>query len=88
MNGGIGWANAAEMPLRKGSKVRHARWGEGTVVRVDRTGVEDRRADIHFDRSDSTKRIALRTAPLQASADRRPDHRFTTCLGCGETIEV
>jgi len=52
-----------ELPFRVGAKLRHARWGEGLLVGIQREG-NDVIATVHF-ASVGRKRLSLEYAHLE-----------------------
>jgi DNA helicase-2/ATP-dependent DNA helicase PcrA len=52
-----------ELPFRVGARLRHARWGEGLLVGIEREG-EDVIVTVHF-RSVGRKRLSLQYAQLE-----------------------
>jgi DNA helicase-2/ATP-dependent DNA helicase PcrA len=51
------------LPFRVGAKLRHARWGEGLLVGIQREGA-DVIATVHF-ASVGRKRLSLQSAHLE-----------------------
>jgi DNA helicase II / ATP-dependent DNA helicase PcrA len=56
-------ADAESLPFTVGARLRHARWGEGLLVGIERTG-EDVIATVHF-ASVGRKRLSLQYAHLE-----------------------
>lgn len=52
-----------DYPLRVGARVRHARWGEGLLIGIERAG-EDWVVTVNF-RAVGRKRLALQYAHLE-----------------------
>ena len=52
-----------DLPYRVGAKLRHARWGEGLLVGIERQG-EDVIVTVHF-ASVGRKRLSLQYAHLE-----------------------
>ena len=52
-----------DLPFRVGARLRHARWGEGLLVGIQREG-EDVIATVHF-ASVGRKRLSLQYAHLE-----------------------
>jgi DNA helicase-2/ATP-dependent DNA helicase PcrA len=52
-----------DLPFQVGAKLRHARWGEGLLVGIQREG-EDVIATVHF-ASVGRKRLSLQYAHLE-----------------------
>ena len=55
--------NASELPLIEGSWVKHSRFGQGQVLKLEGVG-QDRKAEIRFEKGD-VKKLLLRFARLE-----------------------